>query len=478
MNTIKYIASLTIFLLMTFQAVFAQEVSISPELNLRNYFSYEILRQVDDRIIVYRDKGFVKEIDVFNEEMENTISAEIEFEKKRVDMFSVIGMDSVFQMLYGYFEKDSMIIKHRIYDNKVQLRDSVTLAKIAKKSIRKKFTTAVSEDRNKILLSTADGDDNIFFLLYDSTTRSIEWVKKVSVDIDVIRNLNAIELANNGDFVLILNSKNWFNNKEDLRVMIFKPRMKTEQFFSLSLDDNFKESIFIKHDNKNQNLIVSGTYGVKRGKEIKGYYYLCKSIESYREGEILNYIPFKETFYEELLQGKKKKKRVLNDLMIQDILLRNDGGLVFISEIEREYSRRNPYNGYSRVNDGFARRGWVDYYNDDIVITNFNPDRSISWNKVLYKKQFSQDDDGIFSSFFIMKTPSRLRFIYNDEIKRNNTVSEYIINPNGSVARNSLLSTEYQDMKLRFKDAVQISSNSIIVPSEKNYDLNLVRISY
>jgi len=464
--------------LVTVNVISAQEVSISSELNLRNYFSYEVLNQVDDRIIVYRDKGFVKEIDVFNEEMENTISAEIQFEKKRVDVFSVMGMDSVFQILYGYFEKDSMIIKHRIYDNKVQLKDSLTLIKIPKKIIRKKFTTTISENKNKILLSTADALDNILFLLYDCSKRSIEWTTVLSADNDVTRNLNAIELANNGDFVLVLNNKNWFKNKEDLRLMLFKPRMLTEQFFSVQMDEYFKESIFIKHDNKNGNLILSGTYGLKRGREIKGYYYLCKSIESFQEGETLTYIPFKDTFYEELLQGKKKKKRVLNDLMIQDIILRNDGGMIIISEIEREYSRRNPYNGYSRLNDGFARRGWVDYYNDDIVLTNFNPDQSISWNKVLYKKQFSQDDDAIFSSFFIMKTPSRLRFIYNDEIKRNNTVSEYIINPTGTVARNSLLSTEYQDMKLRFKDAVQISSNSIVVPSEKNYDLNLVRISY
>ena len=478
MKRINYILSVIIGLLVTLNVVNAQEVSVSSELNLRNYFSYEILSQVEDRIIVYRDKGFIKEIDVFNDEMENTISAEIEFEKKRVDVFSIMGMDSVFQILYGYFERDSMVIKYRIYDNKVQLRDSLTLIKIPKTSIRKKFSNVTSEDRNKILLSTVDEDDNILFLMYDCKKRLIEWTKLVYVDDEVARSLNAIELANNGDFVLILNTKNWFNNKEDLRMMLFKPRMRKEQFCSINLDDYSKASVFLKHDNKNQNLIISGTYGLKRGKEIKGYFYLCKPVESFREGEVLSYIPFKETFYEELLQGKKKKKRVLNDLTIQDIILRNDGGLVFVSEIEREYSRRNPYNGYTRVSDGFARRGWVDYYNDDIIITNFNPDGSISWNKVLYKKQFSQDDDGIFSSFFVMKTPSRLRFIYNDEIKRNNTVSEYIINPNGTIARNSLLSTEYQDMKLRFKDAVQISSNSIIVPSEKNYDLNLVRISY
>ena len=172
MKRINYILSVIIGLLVTLNVVNAQEVSVSSELNLRNYFSYEILSQVEDRIIVYRDKGFIKEIDVFNDEMENTISAEIEFEKKRVDVFSIMGMDSVFQILYGYFERDSMVIKYRIYDNKVQLRDSLTLIKIPKTSIRKKFSNVTSEDRNKILLSTVDEDDNILFLMYDCKKRT------------------------------------------------------------------------------------------------------------------------------------------------------------------------------------------------------------------------------------------------------------------------------------------------------------------
>ena len=100
------------------------------------------------------------------------------------------------------------------------------------------------------------------------------------------------------------------------------------------------------------------------------------------------------------------------------------------------------------------------------------------WHRVFYKKQFSQNDGGIFSSFFPFITPSRLRLIYNDEIKSNNTVSEYILDPQGNYKRTSVLSTEDQDLKLRFTDAEQISSTELIVPSQKNYELNLVKIDF
>ena len=150
-------------------------------------------------------------------------------------------------------------------------------------------------------------------------------------------------------------------------------------------------------------------------------------------------------------------------------------------ELYKEFSRRSSYGNSvsSRGNFGpNARRGWVDYYNEDIIVTSFSADKTVDWTKILYKKQFSQDDEAIFSSYFIMKTPSRLRLVYNDEIKRSNTVSEYIMDPGGWIKRNSLLSTSQQDLKLRFRDALQISSNEIIVPSETNYNLSLVKITY
>ncbi|MBT8230858.1 MAG: hypothetical protein KJO50_11405, partial [Bacteroidia bacterium] len=203
-------------------------------------------------------------------------------------------------------------------------------------------------------------------------------------------------------------------------------------------------------------------------------------IDDLTGNERVYFIDFDLELQNEIMHGKKKKSRIFDDLEIKDIINRNDGGFLIVSEIAREFSRRNPYNNsYSRSTyNGYSRRGWIDYYNDDILISNINSENVLEWTEVLYKKQFSQDDEAVFSSFYLMKTPSRMRFIYNDEIKSSNTVSEYIMDPIGNIARNSLLTTEYQNMKLRFQDAVQLSSNSILVPSEKNYNLNLVRITY
>jgi len=169
----------------------------------------------------------------------------------------------------------------------------------------------------------------------------------------------------------------------------------------------------------------------------------------------------------------------LNNFIIKDLILRQDGGILLFFESYKEFSRRSASRGYSRRDAAlYGDRGWVDYYNEDIIIISTHADGTQHWKKVLHKKQFSQDDEAIFSSFYIFKTPSRLRLVYNDDITKNSTISEYLVDPIGKYERRSLLNTEYENLKLRFNDSIQLSSKSMIVPSQQSYTLNLVKITY
>lgn len=474
---VKFYSFLIVTLLARFMS--GQEVSISPELSLRNYFSYDILGDVDGKSIVVRDRGFNKEVDIFNRDLELVQSAELSFEKKRVDVLSVVELDSVFQMLYGYFEQDSMLLRYRIYDNSVRLLDSAEFFRVHKRDVRRKIISTNSDDSSHILLLTEDEQENLLVMIFNSVNRRLFWSSKIELAADFKKSLDEILLTDKGDFVMLFKENEWTSSKENLSMLIISPRKGLKKYTSIGIDDYIGSNILLDYDNLNEKLLLTGIYSEKKSKESKGYFYLSEKLDMIDNETQLKYISFQDKLYEELVQGRKRKSRVLEDIGLKDVIFRKDGGFLLISEIEREYSRRNPYSGYARTGyDNYSRRAWIDYYNDDIIISSISPEGKLDWNKVLYKKQFSQDDEGIYSSYFIMKSPSRLRFIYNDEIKKHNTVSEYLMDPAGKVARNSLLSTAYQNMKLRFRDAIQISSNSLIVPSERNYDLNLVRITY
>ena len=74
----------------------------------------------------------------------------------------------------------------------------------------------------------------------------------------------------------------------------------------------------------------------------------------------------------------------------------------------------------SMVYDNMSR-SVVDYFYEDLFVLAFYPDGNLHWNTILHKKQYSQDDEGVFSSYFLFKTPAFLRLIFNDEIKFENT---------------------------------------------------------
>ena len=71
-----------------------------------------------------------------------------------------------------------------------------------------------------------------------------------------------------------------------------------------------------------------------------------------------------------------------------------------------------------------------------------------------------------------------MRLIYNDDIQNEGMVSEYVIKGDGQNKRNSIINTEDREIKLRVQESLQISPNEIIVPSESNSKLKLVRVVY
>jgi hypothetical protein len=102
----------------------------------------------------------------------------------------------------------------------------------------------------------------------------------------------------------------------------------------------------------------------------------------------------------------------------------------------------------------------------------------VQWRKVMPKKQFSQDDEAVFSSYGVMKTPNQIRLLFNDDVRTETTTSEYIMKGSGMIDRHSMFNTSNQDILLRFRDGLQLSADEVVVPSEYRSRLKLVRLKW
>lgn len=471
-----------LFTLFPLLALNAQEVSVSKEFNIRTDYAYEILGNVGENILLYRDRGLDKYLSAFDKDLEFKWEQKMRFEEKRIKVYGLTVRDSLFSVFYGMKKEGIEYLKAAYYDQSGRLQDSIVVAKQKKNLIGQDFQFLNSKNKKKSLLYYIDHSDKLSVFVYDHVRDTVSWNEEYYFDgANLFYDLADVVLTDVGSIVLLIDKKKG-KTKADNNVAEIIILEKGQEGYTTEIPmmDYYLQSLKMSVDEKNLRIGLFGLYNEKKVNWSEGYCYTFIDLSRFKSMYDMNYVSFDKNLIQDIYGSNTKKKKGLNYYQISNIIWREDGGLLMAMEMQRRFSRRNNYDAVSRSSTDFysSARGWVDYFNEDIILTSLHKNGEEHWQKILFKKQFSQDDGGIYSSYFPFLTPSRLRLLFNDEIKNNNTVSEYIVNGVGKYKRESLFSTEYQNLKLRFVDALQISPTEIIVPSQKNYNLALVKISY
>ena len=452
--------------------VIGQVVTVSEEIYLKNDYSYDILGKLNDQILLFRDKGNKVEVHAFDEDLHFKWDREINFEKNRVDIITVLADGDFFNVFYGYRSKGDYILMHKRYDGAVNVVDTSIVVVYENQYFNPRFLASRSEDRSKVLLFRGDKDSEMDVFSYDLSQDTVLWDRKLKFrNVYLKRDFRKMVVSNEGDMFMVLENNRLL--KRNFFELFHINRFTGELYKKkIDLEENTAIDIFAEFDNMNNRLVISGMYADKNLTRANGIFFA--PVDWTKEGQKMKYVNFSNELIEDVYGKQVNKNKGLTNFSIEHMILRQDGGVVVIAEMNKEFSRRSNVP----VRRDYMRSGWVDYYFEDLLVYSIHPDGEEHWNTVLKKRQYSQDDDAIYSSFFLFKTPQDLRLLYNDEIRQENTVSEYVLKGNGRNERNSVFSTDYQRLRLRFRDGVQIAYNECIVPSERNNRLNLVRIRY
>lgn len=459
---------------------YGQEVKISRDINIRNDFAYDLFT-IKENIYFYRDKGFDYYIDIFDKDLNFKRSQELVFEEKRLFIEAIQNIDTGFIIYQSYKKKDNYFIRAIRYDEEISVQDTLEIIQSEELLPLGEFKYVYSEDKT-ILLLFAYEKDKIYTFGVDVKSFSVisSYIFNLNDNKSIIGKFEEVVVSNTGEVFFLFERERSSWSKKDKGLLLINIDQDALTFNEISCLDGSCDDPKMAVDNKNKAIVIAGLWGEDDETETYGYYIFKENIagiSAKKQREISMF-----TYDEDILKDlggvtKRDRKNRLLDFFAKDIILRADGGIVLITEMQREFSRRaagSPTFDRTMI----ATRGYTDYYKDDLILFSINPDGELLWRKILFKKQFSQDDEGIYSSYFLMKLPSQLHIIYNDEIKNNSTVSEYIVDPLGNFERNSLLSTEYKNLKLRFRDGIQVSGTAFIVPSEKSSKVNLVKVEY
>jgi hypothetical protein len=474
----KHIILFTALLLALSSGATAQKLTISEAIPLRSDLAFDILGEMGGHTLFFRNRNASFEIQALDQNLQEAWLRKIELDRRLPRILDVVPGDEKFTVIYQYKDNANTILKAHQYGPGAELQDSTDIINLGTLFFTPNFSVVRSEDRSKSLIYYTEKQDLIKAVCFDHNRMEMLWQAAIQpMDFNFFQDFQQAIVNNNGNMYLVIERNNFRTKREThhFEILFYKGATSLLRKTTVPMSDLLTFDTRFTYDHLNGSLIACGLFSDKNLGRADGYFYL-KVNPALQGGFMFNAQPFDDAFLTNLLGKKADKAKGMPEAEVRDLVLRLDGGVLLIGERTRLFQRNAAATnqGFYDPTVGFA----VDFYYDELFVISIHPDGREHWSTVLHKKQYSQDDDGVYSSFFLLRTASSLRFLFNDEIKYENTVSEYVLKGNGRFKRKSLLSTENLRLRLRFRDAVQINANTVIIPSERRNRLKLVRLEY
>lgn len=459
-------------------ALMAQRVSVSEAITLRKDDFYQILGRVGSRILVSTDNGYTLEMLSFDDRLRLVSKKELELDKRRMQILGVVPVGDQFAVIYSFGRRGETFLKAHRYNTDGLLQDSVTLYQFQDNLQAPDCRLVASEDESKVLVYYTEKQAWLSVGAIDLRELKLMWWTRIAIDaFSFYKQFRTLLLDNTGKMHLVLEKESRRSRTEEIHLELIQFGTGYEAALSrhIGLEGLKPQRIKFAYDNVNRRLVGAGLTYDKWANRANGL--LCFFIDEKTEGEFeLVGHPFSEEIARKMAGNPDAHQKGLEDLELKQLFLRQDGGAVLFVEESRRLERNIAGQQFHFGPAG--ARFIVDYYYEDLLVSSFGPQGALDWQEVLPKKQYSQDDDGLFSSAFIMTAPDHLRLIYNDEIAFENTVSAYRIDPSGMAERISVLNTDYQKLKLIFREARQTGVFELLVPSERSGKVRFVRMEF
>lgn len=458
--------------------IYGQQVSVSETISLRKDDFYQILGKAGNYTLVTTDNGYSVELLRFDQKLRIQGRKELELEKRRTQIIDIVKINDQVLVLYQCARRGEQVVKGHWYNVEGQLLDSTTIFTLDPDAGRVDCRIIFSDDQTKALVYYLQKQNQIQAYAMDLKGLKVLWNTQVPLDsYTFFKEFRAILLSNQASMYLILEKEAKRSKQEEhgLEVIQFQPGYVSPLSRSVFLDNLIIHKIRFMYDDVNQALVGTGLYGLHKNERSSGVF-LFHIRDNLDESFRINRLPFTEDLVRKISGSSDAFTKGIEDLDLIKVIPRMDGGVVLCAEETKTYVRQTASSQFHF--GASAGRSIVDHYHEDILVASIHPNGMMDWAEVFPKKQYSQDDEGVFSSFFLMTAPDKLRIIFNDEVAMENTVSAFAVSPSGGYERSSVLSTDYQKLKLLFREAVQNDVFEVIVPSDRGGKIKLVRIVF
>ncbi|HWB64132.1 MAG TPA: hypothetical protein VG603_11515 [Chitinophagales bacterium] len=461
----------------------AQTVDVSNGVRLPVKISkFRIIGKNNDGLVV-RLYGSEDVIDVFDESLKLVTTRNIDF-KSESGLLQYIMLNKTGAVIF-YLAQDkkySVLLAQPVNSKFIELGKPIAVDTIYDRRdlVAANIRFKPSVDQNHLM---------VYYPFFEGST--LKSIRFMCVDRS-LRLLYNKTVTINRDEKELEESKTLIDNFGN-SYMLLKPETKTGEMvydvyciaqngslltYSITADRSPFGEPWFDIDNKNNNLVMCSLYNSgQSGEDVaNGFSY---TVFDPLSGKVLRsaYTPFSEEFIKELTNREPAGPGKLYTFTIRKVILRNDGGALILAESYIKDSRETP------VGVGF-QPGFYNYHTsniyqfNDIIAFSVDSAAQLGWYSVMRKKQASEDDNGLYSSFLTVNQKDKLRLIYMDDIATTGIINEYVLSSDGKNERRVLINQEDKDVMLLPKLGKQTAPDEVVLPSYINGVLKMAKITY
>ncbi len=449
--------------------VWSQEVQISEPIDVVYDVDYELIGRYKNQVLLYRETASKFSIQSFDKDLKKSWVKTIDFDPKDVSILQIIPHKKSFFIFYYFQKKGNTFVKGKEFDAEAQEIDAFEVGKFDEPIYIYNYQVVSSKNKNTLLIYSVIGE-HLEVINFDLKNKVPYWQTKLSFpDLNFYKCFEQILVNNAGETFVVYNKNNTKRKRKEHQFSICKisPNINF-QFQEIPFYDYLSYDVLAQYDEVNQRLVVAGLYA-SQNSVANGIFYFHTDLKA---APTVQTSELEESFMRSLTGRKKKKITGIENFIMAQLILRKDGGALVAAEQRFVYES----SGFVAHDDS---RTQADYLYENILIASIHPSGKVYWKDVLYKSQSSENDKGLYSSFFVFKTNSNLRFLYNNSISWETSIFEYVVSGKGDVERNVITHQEIKDgILLQIRGSIQVSAHEMFALSERNNKLRLLKIIY
>src|SRR5215210_1753980 len=488
----KRIVAALVFLI-SFYNINAQRVVYSePDKNDYRQTQFEIIGKINGNILIYKNLRSSYVMGVYDMDMKQKQRVKLDFLPDRIINADFLAYPDFCYMFYQYQRRNVVYSMAAKLDGNGKIQgkpltmDTTEISFLASNKI---YSVVNSDDKQYIGLFkiNSKNDDNyvVTTILYN---KDLEKKEKQYLNVpmnDKHDFLSEFALDNEGDFSFLRAVQGQENDKvQKLYLLIKKYGTSQVQDKSITLNNQALDDVRLKVDNFNKRYIISSFYSKARRGNIEGLFTCVwdKFSDSIRATSV---IPFDENLRNDA-KGDNSAKTAFNDFFIRNMIVRKDGGFLLSAESFFSTGRGGNFNRYDYLYGSpflrpmdyymFNSYGygypWYRYnslgqstrYNaQNIAVFSFDSSGKVSWSNVLNKNQYDDETDA-FIGYSLLNTGDQLHFLFNQQERRMQLLSDQSISPTGQVTRKPTLKNLDQGYDFMARYGKQIGSRQMIFP--------------